>query len=76
MHKDVVQLIHIMNNPAQVQQASTGDLLNDMATQALFAYIGELDPNTNQVNGGVLQAHYAMEQLATLTISRKLPQSL
>lgn len=76
VHKDVVQLIQIMNNPAQVQQASTGDLLNDMATQALFAYIGELDPNTNQVNGGVLQAHYAMEQLATLTISRKLPQSL
>jgi serine/threonine protein kinase len=76
VRKDVLQLIKIMNDPAQIRQASTGDLLNDMTTQALFAYIGELDPNTNQVKGGVLQAHYAMEQLGTLTITNKLPQSL
>ncbi len=76
MHKDALQLFQMRNNPAQLMQPSTGALLDDLVTQATFAYIGQLNPVTNQVEGGVLQAHYDTQQLAALTITRNLPQSL
>ncbi len=76
VHKDALQLFQMRNNPAQLMQPSTGALLDDLVTQATFAYIGQLNPVTNQVEGGVLQAHYDTQQLAALTITRNLPQSL
>jgi hypothetical protein len=76
VHKDALQLFQMRNNPAQLMQPSTGALLDDLVTEAIFAYIGQLNPVTNQTEGGVLQAHYDMQRLAALTITRNLPSSL
>jgi hypothetical protein len=73
---DVLQLIQMMNDPALMQQDSAGAILNDMNNQALYAYIGQLDPNSNLVKGGVLQAHDLMGQLATLNITNQLPTTI
>jgi len=65
-----------MNNPTAMKQPSVGLLLDDMVTQATYAYIGKMDPVTSKVQGGVLQAHYDIQQLAAYTITTNLPQHL
>jgi hypothetical protein len=77
VHKDAVALFNMGNNdPAQLQQPQAGQLLDDMVTQATYAYIGQLDPVTNQVHPGVTQAHYEIQKLAVLAITTDLPSSL
>ena len=76
VHEDARTLFLTGNNPNQLKQQAMGDLLDQMVTDATYAYIGQLDPITNTVQGGVIQAHYEIQQLATLTITRTLPQSL
>jgi hypothetical protein len=51
-------------------------MLDNMLSNATYAYIGQLDPKTDQLVPGVLQAHYAIQQLATLTITPDVPQNL
>jgi hypothetical protein len=60
----------------QLTQASTLTMLDNMLSNATYAYIGQLDPKTDQLVPGVLQAHYAIQQLATLTITPDVPQIL
>jgi hypothetical protein len=72
--KDAVALLKM--NSDQLKQPQAGSILNDLVTQATAAYIGQLDPATQQVQPGVLQAHEAVGQLATLTITTDLPQRL
>ncbi len=60
----------------QLAQPSTLTMLNNMLTNATYAYIGQLDPKTDQVVPGVLQVHYDVQQLATLTFTSKLPQTI
>jgi len=62
--------------PAQLAQSTAVRLLDDLVTQVTYAYIGQLDPNTNTVKPGVLQAHYEAQQLATFDITRNVPNSL
>jgi hypothetical protein len=50
--------------------------LDDLTSQATYAYIGQLDPITNSVKPGVLQAHYDVQQLATFDITKHVPKSL
>jgi hypothetical protein len=77
VHKDAVALFNMSNNdPAQLQQPQAGQLLDEMVTQATYAYIGQLDPVTNQVHPGLIQAHYEIQKLAVLTITTDLPSSL
>jgi hypothetical protein len=76
VHKDAILLLRAANSPAQMQIANTGSLLDDMVTQATYAYIGQLDPATNQVQAGILQAHYEIQQLATINITTNIPQNL
>jgi serine/threonine protein kinase len=76
MRTDDLALIKIMNNPTAMKQSSVSLLLDDMVTQATYAYIGKMNPETSQVQGGVLQAHYAIQQLAAYTITTNLPQHL
>jgi hypothetical protein len=47
-----------------------------MLKNATYAYIGQLDPSTNQVVPGVVQVHYDIQKLAALTITPTLPQSI
>lgn len=71
---DAKQLFNM--TPAQLTQPSARALLNDMVTQATFAYIGQLNRATNTVNPGVLQAHYDVQKLATFDITKDVPKSL
>ncbi len=66
----------VLMNAAQLSQPSTLTMLNNMLTYATYAYIGQLDPNTNQSISGVLQVHYDVQQLAALTVTSQLPKTL
>ncbi len=75
--KDAVALFAMSNNdPIQLQQSQAGQLLDDMVNQATCAYIGQLDPVTNQIHPGLIQAHYEIQKLAVLNITTNLPNSL
>ncbi|HET8912496.1 MAG TPA: protein kinase, partial [Ktedonobacteraceae bacterium] len=63
-------------NAAQLDQPATQNLLDDMLTNATYAYIGHLDASTNQVLPGVLQVHYDVAGLATLTLTANLPKKI
>ncbi|HVU68072.1 MAG TPA: protein kinase [Ktedonobacteraceae bacterium] len=63
-------------NAAQLEQPSTLALLDNMLQYATFAYAGRLEPKSNQVVPGVVQVHYDVQRLATLTVSDNLPSSL
>ena len=58
------QLVN-MNN-FQLAQPSTLTMLDTLLTDTTYAYIGQLNPNTNQVVPGVLQVHYDIQRLATI----------
>jgi eukaryotic-like serine/threonine-protein kinase len=60
----------------QLAQPSTLTMLDQMLSYATYAYIGQLDPNSNNVVPGVLEVHYLMQQLAALTITPQLPQTI
>ena len=60
----------------QLSQPSTLKMLDDLLTDTTYAYIGQLNPNTNQVVPGVLQVHYDIQRLATFNITTNLPQSI
>ena len=74
VHDDDAKLFHL--NADQLRQPGTVELLDDMVTQATYAYIGYLDPTTNTVQPGIIQAHYDIQQLATITITKDVPQSI
>ncbi|MFL5629430.1 MAG: protein kinase domain-containing protein [Ktedonobacteraceae bacterium] len=71
---DARQLFHM--TPNQLAQPAARAILNDLVTQATYAYIGQLDPITNTVKPGVLQAHYNVLKLATFDITRNVPKNL
>ncbi len=60
----------------QLAQPSTLTMLDNMLLYSTYAYIGQLDPRTNQVLPGVLQIHYDVAKLATLTLTPNLPQTI
>ncbi len=60
----------------QLSQPSTQTILDNMLLYATYAYIGKLDLKTNQVVPGILQVHYDIQRLATLTLTSSLPQNL
>ena len=68
------QLVNMDAN--QLAQPTTLTMLDNLLTDTTYAYIGQLDPNTNQVVPGVLQVHYDIQRLAALTITPNLPQSI
>jgi len=74
VRKDAKQLYYM--NDAQLAQPPALALLDDLVTQATYAYIGRLDPNTNTVQPSILQVHYAVQQLANFTVTSNAPKSL
>ncbi len=74
VRKDAQQLFNM--NDAQLAQPPALALLDDLVTQATYAYIGRLDPNTNTVQPAILQVHYAVQQLANFTVTSSVPNSL
>ncbi len=71
---DARQLVTMDAN--QLAQPSSLTLLNNMLTNATYAYIGQLNPQTDQGSPGVTQAHYDIQQLAALTFTSQLPQNI
>jgi eukaryotic-like serine/threonine-protein kinase len=63
-------------NADQLAQPTTLTMLDSLLADATYAYIGQLNPNTNQVAPGVLQVHYDIQRLATFSITPNLPQSI
>ena len=45
-------------------------LLDSLETAARYAFIGQIDPNTDTVQGGVVEIHYTLERLATFDIAK------
>ncbi len=77
VRKNAITLFKMGNkDPMQLRQLEAGQLLDDMVTQATYAYIGQLDPVTNQVHPGVIQIHHDTQKLAVLNITRNLPNSI
>ena len=74
VHIDAKNLFYM--TPDQLAQPAARTVLDDLVTQATYAYIGQLDPLTNTVKPGVLQAHYDVQKLATFDITKNVPKSL
>ena len=68
------QLVNM--NADQLAQPTTLTMLDNLLTDTTYAYIGQLNPNTNQVKAGILQVHYDIQRLATLNITPDLPPSI
>ncbi len=74
MRADARQLFAMTST--QLAQPAAKNVLDDLVTQVTYAYIGQLDPATNNIRPGVLQAHYDIQRLATFDISRTVPAGL
>jgi hypothetical protein len=61
---------------AQLEQPSTLTLLDTMLQDATYAYVGRLDPKTDQVVPAVLQVHYDVQKLATFSLGTLFPPSI
>ena len=67
VHGDASKLIHMSST--QLLQPDALTTLNDLFTQANNAFVGQVDPNTNNVKNGVVQIHYNIQALATFDIT-------
>ena len=66
VRQDAKKLILLTDAQLLSQEALT--LLDDMVTQAFYAYVGRLDPTTNEVQSGAVQINYDTQRLATFDI--------
>jgi eukaryotic-like serine/threonine-protein kinase len=66
VRQDAKKLILLTDAQLLSQEALT--LLDDMVTQAFYAYVGRLDPTTNEVQSGTVQINYNTVRLATFDI--------
>jgi hypothetical protein len=67
VHQDAAHLAVMTDQQLQGQAALT--LLDDMAAQANFAYTGQADPVTGEVQGGVEWVYDHMPGLASMDIT-------
>jgi hypothetical protein len=67
VHTDASKLIHM--STTQLLQPETLPMLNDLFNQANAAFVGSVDPNTNNVKEGVVQIHYLIQALATFDVA-------
>jgi len=67
VHQDARQLVKMTD--AQLAQAATLPLLDDMALMALDAFVGHIDPSTGNVQDGAIQVHYNDQSLATFDVA-------
>ena len=63
---DAKQLVHMSDTQLLGTQALT--ILNDLATQAQNAYSGQLDPATEQSEGGALWIYGNLQRLAAFDV--------
>lgn len=68
VHDDAKQLLNMTS--VQLLSPSSLSILDNMETQAFFAYAGRLDPATNKMQRGVAEIHYDIQRLATFDITQ------
>jgi hypothetical protein len=66
LHQDAKQLLSMTN--AQLLLPSTLPLLDDLQTNAFYAYVGQINPYTNEEQAGATQIYYDSERLTTYDI--------
>ena len=64
---DAKKLVNMPVN--QLTSPGALSILDEMETQARYAYIGQLDPTTNQLHDGVVQIHYNIQFLAAFDVA-------
>lgn len=67
VRQDAKQLLAMSD--AQLLSQSTLTILNNMMAQAFYAYVGQFDPSTGELQASAVQIHYDIEHLATLDIT-------
>jgi hypothetical protein len=67
VRQDAKQLVHMTD--AQLVSPAALSPLDDMVTTADYTFNGRLDPATDEVQPGVVQVYYDIQQLATFTIT-------
>ena len=71
VYQDAKQFVGMTN--AQLLQTSSLSILNDMATQAQYAYAGQLNQSTGQAEGGALWIYGNLQRLATFDVRQYIP---
>jgi hypothetical protein len=66
VHNDALKLFKMTNG--QLFGDDGRLLLDELATQANYAFVGQINPYTSQVKEGVVQVHYNIQRLATFEI--------
>jgi eukaryotic-like serine/threonine-protein kinase len=66
IHNDAKQLINLPQN--QLLSNSTLTILNDMATQANYAFNGQVNSGTNLKQGGAVEIYQNSQRLATFDV--------
>jgi len=66
IHQDAKKLLAMDAN--QLNQPSTLTILDDMVTNAQYAYVGQLDPLTAQNSGGVIWISNHVQQMAAFGV--------
>jgi len=66
VRQDAKQLVALTD--AQLAQRSTLPLLNDLLTQANYAYAGQFDPATDHLQGGALNDYNLIQAIASFDI--------
>jgi len=67
IHNDARQLINLPQN--QLLSNASLTLLNDMATQADYAFNGQINAGTNQKQGGAVEIYQNSQRLATFDVT-------
>ena len=71
VYHDAKQLVGMTG--AQLLQTSSLSILNDMATKAQYAYVGQLNQSTGQAEGGALWIYGNLQRLATFDVRQYTP---
>ncbi len=71
VYQDAKRLVGMTG--AHLLQTSSLSILNDMATQAQYAYAGQLNQSTGQAEGGALWIYGNLQRLATFDVRQYIP---
>jgi hypothetical protein len=66
VRQDAKQLVMMDNT--QLLQPTALLILNDMQVWANYAFVGRVDPSTNEVQWGAVQIYYGIQQLANFDV--------
>lgn len=67
VRQDAKQLVILSND--QLLQQSSLDILNDMAENALYAFLGRIDPSTSQQQEGAAQIYLDIQKLSSFDVT-------